>query len=127
MANAPLYLLDTNILVAYVRAGPLGEYIENTHHLRASNFKPLVCVVSVGEILSLAAMLRWNKKKVASLGNLLDELVWIDINTTEILQAYAELDVVPQRHPNGARKNGQERPMDRSSLQSDRCNADDNR
>ena len=106
MPSASLYPLDTNILVAYVRAGPLGEYIENMYHLRTSSFKPLICVVSVGEILSLAAMLRWSKKKVASLEELLNELVWIDINNPDILAAYAELDVVSQRHPDGARNMG---------------------
>jgi hypothetical protein len=54
MASASLYLLDTNILVAYVRAGPLGESIESTYGLRQPGFKPLICVVSVGEMLSLA-------------------------------------------------------------------------
>ena len=106
MPNAPHYLLDTNILVAYVRAGALGEHIEKTYGLLASAFKPLICVVSVGEMLSLAAMLRWSKKKTASLEGLLSELVLIDINNSEILAAYAELDVASQRHTDGARNMG---------------------
>lgn len=106
MANVPLYLLDTNILVAYVRAGPLGEYIENMYRLRASGFKPLICVVSVGEMLSLAEKLHWRKAKVTSLWELLNELVWIDINNTEILAVYAELDVFSQQHIDGSRNMG---------------------
>lgn len=37
---APLYLLDTNILVAFIRAGALGQYIEATYQLRHQPTKP---------------------------------------------------------------------------------------
>ena len=92
VAKPPYYLLDTNILVASIRAGKLGTYVENTFHLKDSGYKPLISVVSVGEALSLAKKFDWGEKKLVSLDKLLKEIVWVDINTTEILEAYAELD-----------------------------------
>ncbi len=92
MAKPPLYLLDTSVLVAYVRAGPVGEYVEQTYHLRQSGFKPLICVVSAGEILSLARQFEWEDEKVKVMADLLREFVWVDISLPEICEAYAEID-----------------------------------
>jgi predicted nucleic acid-binding protein len=92
-AGAPTYhLLDTNILVAYVRAGQLGKHVECRFALRSSAYKPLISVVSVGEILSLAKKLRWGEKIVSEMDRLLREFIRIDINDEKLLQAYAELD-----------------------------------
>ena len=88
----PCYLLDTSILVAYIRAGDVGEYVETQFGLRASPHRPLMSVVSIGEVLSLARKLPWGEKKKGLTHRLLQELVSVDINDQEILQAYAELD-----------------------------------
>lgn len=92
MAEHPLQLLDTNVLVALLRAGTLGKYIDATFQPRQAKFKPLVSVVSVGEILSLARQFKWPAQKLAAISMLLDNLVVEDINTPEVLAAYAEID-----------------------------------
>lgn len=99
-ANEPAYyLLDTNILVAYIRAGSLGRYIEDMYKLSASPYKPLISVVSVGEILSLARQFDgWGEKKLLAMNTLLKELIRVDINDDRILDAYAELDEFTRTH-----------------------------
>lgn len=92
MADPPLYLLDTNVLVALLRAGPLGQHIDATYQPRQAKFKPIVSVVSVGEILSLARQFAWGAKMTADISKLLDYLVIEDIDAPEILAAYAEID-----------------------------------
>lgn len=92
MAEHPLYLLDTNVLVALLRAGPLGQYIDSTYQLRRGKFKPIVSVVSVGEILSLARQFRWGAKKTTDIARMLSNLVVEDINAPEVLAVYAEID-----------------------------------
>ena len=92
MADHPLYLLDTNVLVATIRAGALGQHIDETYKPRQARFKPLISVVSVGEMLSLARQFGWGAKKTAEIGRLVENLVVEDINTPEILAAYAEID-----------------------------------
>ena len=97
------FLLDTNVLVAYIRAGRLGKYIEDQFSLRAAAYKPLVCIVSVGEIMSLARKFGWGGAKTSLMDRLLKELVWIDINDSRILASYAELDHLSEStgHPIG--------------------------
>lgn len=91
MPQARPYLLDTNILVVYLRAGSLGEHVEDTYHLMQNPYKPLLCVVSVGEILSLAAKWGWGKPRTEALDRLLNELVWVDVNRRDVLNAYASI------------------------------------
>lgn len=92
MTDHPPYLLDTNVLVALVRAGALGQHIDETHKPRRARFRPLISVVSVGEIYSLARQFGWGPKKIAEFTKLLDNLVVEDINAPEILAAYGEID-----------------------------------
>lgn len=92
MADQPLHLLDTNVLVALIRAGVLGQHIDTTFQLRQARFKPLISVVSVGEIFSLARQFVWGPKKIAEITKMLDNLVVEDINAPEILAAYGEID-----------------------------------
>lgn len=85
------YLLDTNILLAYIRKGKVGQYVEDTFHLMSSRYRPLVCVVSVGEIYSLAKKLQWVDEKLQVMHRLMKQTVPIDISDDKVLWAYAEL------------------------------------
>lgn len=85
------YLLDTNILLAYIRKGKVGQYVEDTFHLMSSRYRPLVCVVSVGEIYALAKKLRWGKLKLQVMDSLIKETVAVDISDDKVLSAYTEL------------------------------------
>jgi tRNA(fMet)-specific endonuclease VapC len=86
------YLLDTNIVLALMRSNPLGRFIDGTYGLRANLNRSLISVVSAGEMFSLARQFGWSVPKVESLKRLLGELVVLDINAPEILDAYGELD-----------------------------------
>jgi predicted nucleic acid-binding protein len=67
---SPLYLLDTNILVALIRAGPLGQFIDATYKLHGQPYKPLICVVTKGEVRSLARQFGWGATKRQALADL---------------------------------------------------------
>jgi tRNA(fMet)-specific endonuclease VapC len=86
------YLLDTNIIVALMRANALGRYIEATYGLSTSLNRSLISVVTVGEMLSLSRQFGWGHAKITALEALLNQLVWIDIDDRQILDAYGELD-----------------------------------
>ncbi len=92
MSDHRLYLLDTNVLVALIRAGTLGRQIDADYRPRDARFRPLVSVVSIGEINSLARQFAWGSKKITEVTGLLDNLVVEDINAPEILEAYGEID-----------------------------------
>lgn len=97
MAQASSYLLDTNILLHLIRGNNLGQTIDQIYNLRSSLGTSMISVVTVGESYSLARKFNWGQDKCESLEKLLDEIVWIDINHPDILDAYAILDHESQK------------------------------
>ncbi len=87
--------------MALVRAGPLGKYVENEYHLTSKPFRPLISIVSVGEVLKLTKDFNWGKAKIRKMWDLLRNLVWVDINRREILEAYAGISHASEKsgHP----------------------------
>jgi predicted nucleic acid-binding protein len=86
------YLLDTNILLALLRGKALGQHIDSAYALKSNLNQSIISVVTVGEMYSLVRQFTWGPAKVQALRDLLDELVWVDINQTQILEAYGEID-----------------------------------
>ncbi len=48
------FLLDTNILLAYIRFGLLGQYLEATYNLYGLQPAPFISIVTEGEIRAIA-------------------------------------------------------------------------
>src|SRR5947209_3981922 len=86
------YLLDTGVVVELLRGKRLGKCIEARFQLLGSLNRCLISVVTVGELFSLARQFGWGAKKLQQLQELVDEIVWIDINQLDILNAYSEID-----------------------------------
>jgi tRNA(fMet)-specific endonuclease VapC len=99
------FLLDTNILVQLVRANRLGEAIDSRFQLTASLERPLVCVVTVGELLALVKKLSWGPSKIRLLEGLLQQFTLLDINSEEVLSTYAELDFFLQKSGKSVEQN----------------------
>jgi len=87
MGAVVAYLLDTNIILALMRSSPLGKSIEATYGLQASLSRSLISVVTVGEMLSLGRQFGWGQNKLDALETMLRQLVWIDINDAQVLEA----------------------------------------
>jgi tRNA(fMet)-specific endonuclease VapC len=105
MATANGYLLDTNILVHLIRGDELGRAIETNFALGGSLNRCLICVVTIGEMYSLARRWGWAQKKLDQLKALLSQLVWIDINHPEVFETYAELEDISRRAGRSIDKN----------------------
>lgn len=97
----PLYLLDTNIVFSLVRGKELGERIDARYKLRASKVRPLVCIVTHGELRVLAGRNNWGPPKVSALLRALEHLVTVDINHPSVLDAYVEIDLASQHRNMG--------------------------
>jgi tRNA(fMet)-specific endonuclease VapC len=98
-----LYLLDTSVLLALIRGKHLGSYLNQTFGLSEVLNRPLVSIVSHGEIWALAQRGNWSDKKRAALREMLGDLVTIDLNDPSIIDAYVAVDAKCQSHPKGAR------------------------
>ena len=60
--------------------------------LRARADRPLISIVTVGELLSFAQWRGWGDKKRVRLLELIKELVAVDLQRQPILEKYAEID-----------------------------------
>lgn len=92
MSEQRLVLFDTNILVRTIRRDALGTLAAADALAMSPTERPLISVVTVGEIKSFAHRLQWGARKLADLDKLLRELVVVDINAAPILDRYAEID-----------------------------------
>lgn len=88
------YVLDTGILVHYVRQSPLYQTIEKNEKLTEQDCVPFISVVTMGEILSFGIQQNWRQAQLQSLKNLFSKLVVLDINSNDnkLLDTYAEID-----------------------------------
>lgn len=94
------FVLDTGILVGYVRDAGYCGYIDIRHRpLEAPNVA-VISAVSKGEILSLAIQFRWEDKKKRRLEEILAKIPAVDIHRSQILQRYADIDCYCKgKHP----------------------------
>ena len=86
------FVLDTGVILGYIRAAPYAEYIEEKFHLFKPPNIPIISVVSKGEIYSLAIQFNWGTVKLKALDDLLRKIPSADISDNQILQRYAEID-----------------------------------
>lgn len=101
---SPVYLLDTNVVLHLVRGGPVGREIGTAFGLLGSVNRPLVSIVTHGELLLLAARNNWGAEKRAALENALDNLVTVDLNDQAVLAAYVDVQQYSRVAPGGSRE-----------------------
>ena len=110
------YLLDTNILLIYLRDNATRHWIDqNIAPLSQGNI-PVVSVVSVGEIRSIALRNNWGMKKQQQLEELLNQLVIADINAEDVIEKYAEIDAYSQGKLKGKPLGTSSRNMGKNDL-----------
>lgn len=101
----PAWILDTNILVHLLRGKAAGRDLDQRFGLTTSAVRPSICIVTVGECLSLAKQFGWGAQKQKALRDLLNQLPVVDINEPSILDRYAEIDAVCKAAGNKLKKN----------------------
>ena len=104
-SKSDLTILDTNILVHLSRGGAAGRHLDSTYGVSSSSIRPLISVTTVGECLSLAKQFKWGAQKEKVLLDLLKQLVIVDINDSNVLDAYAEIDFASRNAGNKMGKN----------------------
>jgi tRNA(fMet)-specific endonuclease VapC len=87
-----LVVLDTNILVHWLRGKEVGDRIRREYQLGTRRPRPIVPVVVKAEIKSLALQLEWGAGKVETLDRLLRDLTPAEISSEVVIARYASLD-----------------------------------
>jgi tRNA(fMet)-specific endonuclease VapC len=89
------FVLDTNIVLAYIRQSPQYLAVESTFNLTADDAQLIVSVVTIGEIRVLAQRRDWGQKKMEQLNSFLQQALFIvdvSFGAPELLDAYVEID-----------------------------------
>src|SRR5215470_12564535 len=89
---ADLSLFDTNILVHLVRNDITGQLIRSKYSPFLTDPIPFYCVVSDGELRSLALQWSWGEQRINQMGFVLGYFRRIPIERPDVLQSYAAID-----------------------------------
>ncbi len=103
MDKNALYLFDTSILLALLRGKQLGIYLNQTLHLSEVINRPVISIVSHGEIWAMAQRNSWGEAKRTALQEMLNDLVTLDLSDPAIIESYVLVDQKNLSHPQGAR------------------------
>lgn len=90
------YVLDTNILLIYLREPETKKLIEERYDPLGSGNNPVISIVTVGEIRSIAKRNYWGAKRLATVEEIMSKLIITDINYEDLIEMYAEIDAFSQ-------------------------------
>jgi tRNA(fMet)-specific endonuclease VapC len=93
----PLYLADTNIVIAYARGGDQSRRIESKYNLMLPSPSPLVSIVTVAEARAFAEYRNWGEGQKQALAEILRGFVTVPISRDELVDAYVEIDTFSRR------------------------------
>lgn len=110
------YLLDTNLIVTYVRDTDVTRRLEDQLNLLTGDHNLIVSVVSIGEIRSIAKQNNWGDKKITKLENIVSDFLITDINVETIIERYAEIDAYSQGKLKGEKVDFSSRNMGKNDL-----------
>jgi tRNA(fMet)-specific endonuclease VapC len=90
------YLLDTNILLIYIRSRNAASKIDNTYQPLDLPNRSAISVVNLGEIHSISLQNQWGQSKINTMETFLQKFPVADINVHSIIQRYAEIEAFSQ-------------------------------
>jgi tRNA(fMet)-specific endonuclease VapC len=90
------FLFDTNVLLFYLRENHRSKEITNTHNPFGVGNTPILSIVSVGEVESIALRNRWGLAKIAELQRLMSLFIIADIHSEDVIEHYAQIDTFSQ-------------------------------
>jgi tRNA(fMet)-specific endonuclease VapC len=90
------YVLDTNILLVYLREAKTKAFIEDKYNPLGSGNNPIISVVTIGEIRSIAKMNYWGSRRLEVVEKMMKKLIITDINYEDLIEKYAEIDAFSQ-------------------------------
>ena len=90
ISASDILLLDTSVVVDVARNNRSGQAVLDAYSLTIRPDRPLISVITTGEMLGIAKSQAWNAEKTKALKGLLSVFVKLEI-TSEVIDAYADL------------------------------------
>lgn len=92
---AASYLLDTAILLHWTRDTAQAKAIDQQFELSQLRMRPLICEVSIGEMLAFSRSRQWGPQKQQRLKDIVErQTVIVRISDPHVLDAYADLSTL---------------------------------
>jgi predicted nucleic acid-binding protein len=91
-----IYLFDSNIVLHYVRQSAVMTQIEQDFNPFGVGNEAWMCIVSKGELRSIAIQNQWGIPRRQSLEELMSDFYPADIFSEETIDCYAEIDAFSQ-------------------------------
>ena len=99
------FLLDTNLLLGFVRQAPWAIQARAEFNLADPDVMVYTSVICQGEILALAEKNGWGSTRRTRLDKVLDEVPTLGIGNRRILEAYARIDAWTHGNPVNSPRN----------------------
>jgi tRNA(fMet)-specific endonuclease VapC len=94
------YLLDTGVLVGYVRGAAFAGYVDKKYSPATAPNVATISIVSAAELHSFALRRNWGPQKQNMFATLLRSIPWTPIRQAALLHKFAEIDAFNHRkHP----------------------------
>lgn len=90
------YVLDTNILVYYIKDGATRKQIDEKYNPFGDVNEAIISIVTAAELKALAIKNGWGSKKQKALQKLINKVVLVEIKYERLLNYYAEIDAFSQ-------------------------------
>jgi predicted nucleic acid-binding protein len=88
-------LLDTTVLLHIIRNNERAKVIDEQFQLSDMRLKPLICEVSIGELMAFALNLNWGQDKKRRLKDLIERnTVIVRISDPGVFDEYAQLSTL---------------------------------
>lgn len=90
ISESDILVLDTSVVVDVARNNRSGQAILETYSLKSRTDRPLISVITTGEMLGIAKSQSWTSDKTKVLHELMSEFVKLEL-TPEVVEAYSDL------------------------------------
>ncbi len=90
------YILDTNVLLSYLRGDKLYQYVERNYAPFTLPNQSFLSIITVGEITSFSLRNQWGTKRKLKMLTALNEFFVLDIKADDIVQWYAQIQAYSQ-------------------------------
>ena len=111
-----IYVLDTNVILAYLRKHSIWDSIELQLRIFETESDVYIPAVVIGELRSLAVQNKWGSSRKRELEIFVKEFMVIDFITEEIINSYAEIDAFSQGRLEEKPFTGSSRNMGKNDL-----------
>ncbi len=90
------YVLDTNILLIWLKDPVRKKVVEESYGPLNYGNTPIISAVTIGEMRSLALKNSWGDRRIKIVEDLIEELVIVGVQYSELFDAYARIDAFSQ-------------------------------